>query len=402
MGLSILAYTLDNGYISQEAKTNIKRVVNTLGVDHIFGKTNAMNAIFADSLNTYSNVCNGCFKTIYTLSIQLALEKNIPFIVTGLSRGQFFETRLTEELFLNKQNTTKDIDNLVFEARKAYHRRKDKVNTLLNTELLFADDAVFEKVKFLDFYRYTDVTLTDMMTYLKTKLPWERPSDTGRSTNCIINDVGIYIHKKEQGYHNYAFPYSWDVRIGHKTREETIKELNDDINENNVQNILQDINYVQKTYDNNIIAYVVKEDEVVDHQLQNYLADFLPQNSIPQHFVEIESIPLTNNGKIDLTLLSQLSLVKDNINNYVAPSNQIEHLLVKIWESVFNKNKISVDDGFIQLGGHSLMLIKIASRIKETFRLDIPFAEIFNQSTISNMAKYIESVITQKLEEDEN
>ena len=47
----------------------------------------------------HANVCQGCFKTIYTLSMQLAREKGIPFIVTGLSRGQFFETRLTEELF---------------------------------------------------------------------------------------------------------------------------------------------------------------------------------------------------------------------------------------------------------------------------------------------------------------
>jgi hypothetical protein len=70
-----------------------------------------------------------------------------------------------------------------------------------------------------------------MYRYLDQNAPWVRPSDTGRSTNCLINDAGIYIHKKERGFHNYALPYSWDVRMGHKTRAETIHELNDDLDE---------------------------------------------------------------------------------------------------------------------------------------------------------------------------
>ena len=73
MGVRVLAFTLDNGYISDQAKANIKRVVKALEVDHIFGETKAMNAIFVDSLKRYSNVCNGCFKTIYSLSSKICL-----------------------------------------------------------------------------------------------------------------------------------------------------------------------------------------------------------------------------------------------------------------------------------------------------------------------------------------
>ncbi len=122
MGVKVLAYTLDNGYISEEAKANIRRVTETLGVECIFGTTPVMNAIFVDSLKRYSNVCNGCFKTLYTLSLQLAREKGISIIVTGLSRGQFFETRLTEELFWNESVDVARIDRYILEARKAYHR----------------------------------------------------------------------------------------------------------------------------------------------------------------------------------------------------------------------------------------------------------------------------------------
>ena len=68
MGLRVYAFTLDNGYISEQAKDNIRRVVAALGVEHEFATTPAMNAIFRDSLTRFSNVCNGCFKTIYTLA----------------------------------------------------------------------------------------------------------------------------------------------------------------------------------------------------------------------------------------------------------------------------------------------------------------------------------------------
>ncbi|MEM7352172.1 MAG: amino acid adenylation domain-containing protein, partial [Acidobacteriota bacterium] len=122
MGYRVLAFTLDNGFISEQAKTNILRVVQALGVDHVFGSTPAMNRIFADSLERHANVCQGCFKTIYTLSTQLAQQKGIPFIVTGLSRGQLFETRLTEDLFSGPDLDSERIDQMVLAARKAYHR----------------------------------------------------------------------------------------------------------------------------------------------------------------------------------------------------------------------------------------------------------------------------------------
>ena len=93
------AFTLDNGFISEQAKDNIRRVVADLGVDHEFATTDAMNEIFRDSLERFSNVCNGCYKTIYTLAMNRAHELGIPMIVTGLSRGQFFETRLVPGQF---------------------------------------------------------------------------------------------------------------------------------------------------------------------------------------------------------------------------------------------------------------------------------------------------------------
>ncbi|MEM7347000.1 MAG: amino acid adenylation domain-containing protein, partial [Chloroflexota bacterium] len=67
-GMTPLVFSLDNGYISEEAKANMRRVTDDLGVDLVFGQTPHMNAVFVDSLKRHSNVCDGCFKVIASCS----------------------------------------------------------------------------------------------------------------------------------------------------------------------------------------------------------------------------------------------------------------------------------------------------------------------------------------------
>ena len=71
-----------------------------------------------------------------------------------------------------------------------------------------------------------DVELAELYDFLERRAPWVRPADTGRSTNCLVNAAGIHVHTTERGYHNYAEPYSWDVRLGHKTRDGAREETN--------------------------------------------------------------------------------------------------------------------------------------------------------------------------------
>ncbi|NTS40742.1 amino acid adenylation domain-containing protein [Flavisolibacter sp. BT320] len=399
MGARVLAYTLDNGYISEAAKANIRRVVNVLGVDHVFGETAAMNEIFVDSLHKYSNVCNGCFKTIYTLSTKVAFENKIPFIVTGLSRGQFFETRLTEEIFWKDDVGT--IDKTILEARKSYHRVDDAVKRLLDTSI-FNDDTVFEKVQFLDFYRFFDVDFEEMMNYLDKHLPWIRPTDTGRSTNCLINQVGIYVHKKERGYSNYAFPYSWDVRMGHKTRSVSLDEINEEINENEVKRILGEIGYISKNgnRDKNLVAFYIADKTISNADLRTYLQDFLPEYMIPNSFRRVESFPLTSNGKVNRNALQKLAFISNEENaDYVAPETEFEKMVSEIWSEVLQIENIGINDNFLELGGNSLAAIRITSRLNNAFDLDLPLNTIFENPNIFQLAQHIEKSIVMMLGE---
>ena len=397
LGLKPLVFNLDNGFISEAAKTNIRRVVEALGVDLVVGGTPHMNEIFVDSLQRFANVCNGCFKTIYTLATNLAHEKGIRYIVTGLSRGQFFETRLTAELFQRKDFDVAKLDALVLEARKAYHRREDAVSCHLEVDI-FRGDGVFDDIQFVDFYRYWSVPLAELHAFLRKHTPWIRPSDTGRSSNCRINDLGIYVHRKQRGFHNYALPYSWDVRLGQKTREEAMAELDDELDEPRVRQIMAQIGYTEppqpdETSINRLAAYYVSENSPTGAELRAHLARWLPDYMLPAHFIKLDRLPLTSNGKIDRQALATLCC--ENIqpgHDFVAPRTETEKALAAIWSELLYVKNIGVNDDFFDLGGQSLVAIKALSRIRDVFEVDVPLRNLFERPTVAGLAEVIDGL----------
>ena len=398
-GATPLVFSIDNGYISEEAKDNIRRVTEDLGVDLIFGTTPHMNAVFVDSLVRHNNVCDGCFKVIYTLSINLAREKGIKYIFTGLTRGQLFETRLSD-MFQARIFDPQVIDQTVIDARKAYHRFDDAVSQLMDVQI-FEDDHIFDEIQLVDFYRYTDVPLQEMYQYLEDNAPWVRPSDSGRSTNCLINDVGIYIHKKERGYHNYALPYSWDVRMGHKTRQEALDDLDDDINEKRVHDILSEIGYDENAGGRTqLAAYYVLKESLSSSELKDHLAGSLPPYMLPSFFIEMDQLPLTQNGKIDRKALpAPDSNQRISIDTtYVAPESQVEVELAAIWGEVLNIEGIGVQDNFFEIGGDSIATIQVMMRVSQAYQLELRPVVLFNSPTIAQLALEVEDMLLAEIE----
>ena len=393
LGLTPIVFTLDNGYISDGAKANIRRVVEDLDLELVEGSTPAMNEIFADSLHRFSNVCNGCFKTIYTLSMQLARERGIRHIFTGLSRGQIFETRVAD-LFRQRIFDPETIDRTIIEARKAYHREHDAVYRCLDTSHL-DDDSIFEEIQFVDYYRYTSVSLDTMLEYLSEKVPWVRPADTGRSTNCLINEAGIFVHKKERRYHNYALPYSWDVRLGHKERDAARAELDDDINVDNVQRILGEIGYRPRESGDEsevsslLVGYYVAGEDLDQEEFRASMLRTLPDEFVPAQFVRIDALPLTPNGKLDRAALPDPDLVRPDLTSrFAAPETEIETSLAGIWADVFGLDRIGIDDGFFELGGDSILNIQIvAAAGKHGIRLSPQ--QVFDHPTIRELAQVV-------------
>ena len=393
MGLRVFAMTLDNGYISDGAKANIRRSISDLGIEHEFVTSPGMNEIFADSLNRHSSVCYGCFKAIYTLAINIAHQRGIPVILTGLSRGQMFETRLTRQVFERSGFDPDQIDREVLEARKVYHRIPDKVTECLDMTL-FETDEIFDEITFVDFYRYCDVSMEEMYAFLEHHAPWTRPEDTGRSTNCLINDTGIYVHKNKLGYHNYALPYSWDVRLGHKQRESALEELNDRIDASRVHEILreidfQDAGYLENDSQKKLVAYYSGSATLNNDELRTFLLARLPEAMVPAYFVHLENIPLSVNGKIDRDALPDPRNERPNLSQAISPATSGEEReLVTIWKETLRINQVGIDDNFFDLGGDSIVAIQIVIRASER-GISITPNQLFFHQTIRQLAKVV-------------
>jgi amino acid adenylation domain-containing protein len=397
MGLSVYAFTLDNGFISEEAKENIRKVTEQLGVPVEFATTPAMNEIFRDSLMRFSNVCNGCFKTIYTLSMKRARELGIPIIVTGLSRGQMFETRLTEDMFRDGRCSPDEVDAAVLAARKVYHRVADASTRLLEVSI-FDDDRIFEEVRFVDFYRYVDVGMDELYSYLRGKVPWVRPSDTGRSTNCLINDIGIYVHTKERGFHNYALPYSWDVRLGHKDREAALDELDDEIDLEHVRKTLAEIGYDEEhaaaSSDHTALeAFFVASKEVSEQELRQLLGERLPAPMVPVHLQRVDSIPLTASGKVDEKALQSEALGRLSESHYRPPEGPVAEYLAGVWQEELGVDRVGADDDFFELGGTSLTAMQVMLRLCREFSIDLPLETLFTHPVLTELARVAEDQI---------
>ena len=404
-GVRVAAFTLDNGFLSEGALANIRRVTDELGVPVHVATTPAMNAVFRDSLERFSNVCNGCFKTIYTLALRHAHEQGIPIVVTGLSRGQMFETRLTEEMFRDGRRTPEEIDAAVLAARKAYHRIPDAVSRSLDVSH-FADERIFDEVRIVDFYRYCDVDMDTLYAALRERLPWIRPGDTGRSTNCLVNDVGIAVHRRERGFHNYAIPYAWDVRMGHKTREEALEELDDDLDPERIDAMLAEIGWTEESAGESertsLEAWIVASDEVSETDLRRALSRRLPAPLIPARFHRVADLPLTPSGKVDEAALQRAATTAPERRRETRPlEGPVQEMLAEIWSDLLGVGSVGPDDGFFELGGTSLLALRSVLRLGEELDLELPLDAVFTSPRLEDLARVAEDLLLAELDEAE-
>ena len=387
MGANPLVFLMDNGFISEQAKTNVRRVVDQLGLDLHVASTPAMPKIFADSLARFSNVCQGCFKTIYTLALTLAEQRGIPALVTGLSRGQIFETRL-EDLYRRGVYDPDVVDRTILEARKAYHRMDDAVSKHLDVRVFETDD-VLDRVRFIDFYRYVDVGLDQLLEYVAEHTPWIRPGDTGRSTNCLINQAGIYVHTVERGFHNYTLPYSWDVRLGHKERDAALAELDDDLDPEEIRRMLDTVGYREDASpepEARLVAFYTADRDIPTAELRRSLSHWLPRDVIPSSFARLDRLPLTGHGKVDRAALPLPPTDRPLMEaRYVAPRTAEERILAGIWGEVLGLQEIGVEDDFFELGGDSMHCIQIVSDARDR-GLSFGPRDLFAHPTVAGLA----------------
>jgi acyl carrier protein len=111
---------------------------------------------------------------------------------------------------------------------------------------------------------------------------------------------------------------------------------------------------------------------------------------IPSYIVSLPELPLSASRKIDRQALSAPA-PGGTSREYAAPRNHREKTLIRIWEEVLGikAEKISIDDGFFDLGGHSLKAVLLLAKIYETFKIQLPMTDLFKKPTIRDLSEYI-------------
>ena len=141
------------------------------------------------------------------------------------------------------------------------------------------------------------------------------------------------------------------------------------------------------TGDDYLCAYLVSEVELSANEIRQYLSATLPDYMIPSSYVELPSLPLTANKKVDRKALPEPASSTEG--TYVAPKNAREKKLAHIWGEVLGKEKVGVHDNFFELGGHSLKATVIASRIHKELNVELPLKELFRTPTIAEISEYL-------------
>ncbi|AFY87633.1 AMP-binding protein [Chroococcidiopsis thermalis] len=141
--------------------------------------------------------------------------------------------------------------------------------------------------------------------------------------------------------------------------------------------------------DKRLVAYVLPQlgQQPVNAQLREYLLAQLPEYMVPSNFVMLEAFPLTPNNKVDRKALPALVQVRQQLKEtFVATQDELELKLTKIWEKVLGIQPISLKHNFFELGGNSLIAVRLFAEIEKTWSRNLPLATLFERPTVEKLA----------------
>ncbi len=139
-----------------------------------------------------------------------------------------------------------------------------------------------------------------------------------------------------------------------------------------------------------LCAYFISQESLTVTKLRSYLLEFLPEYMVPAHFVQLEKLPLTANGKVNRKQLPEPESLRPQLETeYIIPNTAIEKVVAEVWKEVLGVEKVGVNDNFFELGGNSLKLIQVSDQLKNVLQREIPFVTLFKYPTISALTHWL-------------
>ncbi|WP_276320818.1 non-ribosomal peptide synthetase [Xanthomonas oryzae] len=127
-------------------------------------------------------------------------------------------------------------------------------------------------------------------------------------------------------------------------------------------------------------------DSVDAQRLRDWLAATLPDYMVPAAYVQLEALPLTANGKLDRRALPAPDAGALVVQAYAAPQGELEIGLAALWRELLGVEQVGRHDSFFALGGHSLLGVRLISRIRSELGLELPLAALFAQPRLAELA----------------
>jgi acyl carrier protein len=147
-----------------------------------------------------------------------------------------------------------------------------------------------------------------------------------------------------------------------------------------------------------LVAYVAPHDpatagdQELTRELRNYLRGQLPDYMVPGRFVWLEQLPLTRSGKLDRRALTAVGgPPSDPASTDESPAEGLEAEVASIWRQTLGLDRIGADTNFFDVGGHSLLLIQVHSKLKQTLRANLSVLDLFRHPTVRTLARAIAS-----------
>lgn len=140
-----------------------------------------------------------------------------------------------------------------------------------------------------------------------------------------------------------------------------------------------------------LVAYLLGEEGYLEAHLREALQAKLPDYMIPSHIIALDEFPLTSSGKVNRKLLPDPLQGQANASTYEAAQNEMEKQLVELWEKVLGHAPIGTKDGFFQIGGDSILSIRIISRVNRLFETELKVGQLYQADTVQKLATLIKS-----------
>lgn len=152
-----------------------------------------------------------------------------------------------------------------------------------------------------------------------------------------------------------------------------------------------------------LVAYLRVDEgrEAAPSQLREQLSHQLADYMVPSAFVTLTRFPLTPNGKLDRMALPAPDVESLASREYEAPKGQVETTLASIWQSLLAAPRVGRHDHFFELGGHSLSAVRLVTRIRTEFQVDVSVASLFDRPVLAEQAEMIISLQLSALGEEE-